>query len=279
MTQPAVTFQIKQLEEHFDTRLLDRGHGKISLTPAGELVLAYAERILGLSAELDSRVSELTDELAGQIKIGTSTTIAAYWLPHILEGFKRRYPRVLPRVVVGNSKLTEDAVAARDLDIGLIEIVTEQHAIERRSAARDELFVICSPDNPLAAFKSLRAKDLVGHPFIDRDPGNGIRQIADEFFEAAGIAGSEITLCAEIGSLATIKHLAAAGLGFAIASKRAIQRDLEDGRLVAIALEPRIYTPLEVILPRDKFRSRLITAFADFACEEFARMADRDSAA
>lgn len=279
MTQPAVTFQIKQLEEHFDTRLLDRGHGKISLTPAGELVLAYAERILGLSAELDSRVSELTDELAGQIKIGTSTTIAAYWLPHILEGFKRRYPRVLPRVVVGNSKLTEDAVAARDLDIGLIEIVTGQHAIERRSAARDELFVICSPDNPLAAFKSLRAKDLVGHPFIDRDPGNGIRQIADEFFEAAGIAGSEITLCAEIGSLATIKHLAAAGLGFAIASKRAIQRDLEDGRLVAIALEPRIYTPLEVILPRDKFRSRLITAFADFACEEFARMADRDSAA
>ncbi|WP_449192523.1 LysR family transcriptional regulator [Thauera sp.] len=279
MTQPAVTFQIKQLEEHFDTRLLDRGHGKISLTPAGELVLAYAERILGLSAELDSRVSELTDELAGQIKIGTSTTIAAYWLPHILEGFKRRYPRVLPRVVVGNSKLTEDAVAARDLDIGLIEIVTEQHAIERRSAARDELFVICSPDNPLAAFKSLRAKDLVGHPFIDRDPGNGIRQIADEFFEAAGIAGSEITLCAEIGSLATIKHLAAAGLGFAIASKRAIQRDLEDGRLVAIALEPRIYTPLEVILPRDKFRSRLITAFADFACGEFARMADRDSAA
>ena len=97
MTQPAVTFQIKQLEEHFDTRLLDRGHGKITLTPAGELVLAYAEKILGLSAELDSRVSELTDELAGQIKIGTSTTIAAYWLPRVLEGFKRRYPGVRPR--------------------------------------------------------------------------------------------------------------------------------------------------------------------------------------
>ncbi len=273
MTQPAVTFQIKQLEEHFDTRLLDRGHGKITLTPAGELVLAYAERILGLSAELDSRVSELTDELAGQIKIGTSTTIAAYWLPQILEGFKRRYPRVLPRVVVGNSKLTEERVAARDLDIGLIEIATEQHAIERRSAARDELLVICHPDHALAKFERLTAKDLVGHPFIDRDPGNGIRQIADEFFEAAGIAGSEITLCAELGSLAAVKQLAAAGLGFAIASKMAIQRDLAEGRLAAVALEPRIYTPLEVIVPRDKFRSRLITAFADFASEEFVRMA------
>ena len=273
MTQPAVTFQIKQLEEHFDTRLLDRGHGKISLTPAGEIVLAYAERILGLSAELDSRVSEMTDELAGQIKIGTSTTIAAYWLPDVLESFKRKYPRVLPRVVVGNSKLTEERVAARDLDIGLIEIVTEQHNIERRSAARDELMVICSPDHPLAKFKKLSAKDLIAYPFIDRDPGNGIRQIADEFFEAAGIAGSQITLCAELGSLAAVKQLAAAGLGFAIASRRAILRDVEEGRLVAIPLQPRIHTPLEVILPRDKFRSRLINAFADHVCEEFARIA------
>ncbi len=273
MTQPAVTFQIKQLEEHFDTRLIDRGHGKISLTPAGEVVLAYAERILGLSAELDARVAELTDELAGQIKIGVSTTIAAYWLPPLLEGFKKRYPQVLPRVVVGNSRLTEERVAARDLDVGLIEIVTEQNAIERRSAARDELLVICAPSHPLAASTQLSARELIGHDFIDRDPGNAIRQIADEFFEAAGIAGSEITLCAEVGSLAAVKQLAAAGLGFAIASRRAVQRDVREGRLVAIPLQPAVFTPLEIIVPRDKFRSRLITTFADHACEEFSRLA------
>ena len=66
---------------------------------------------------------------------------------------------------------------------------------------------------------------------------------------------------------------AAAGLGFAIASGRAIRRDVEEGRLVAIPLQPRLHTPLEVILPRDKFRSRLINAFADHVCEEFARIA------
>ncbi|TAH46724.1 MAG: LysR family transcriptional regulator [Betaproteobacteria bacterium] len=273
MTQPAVTFQIKQLEEHFDTRLLDRGHGKISLTPAGELVLAYAERILGLSEELESRVSELTDELAGTLNIGTSTTIAAYWLPRLLEGFKRRYPRVVPRVVVGNSQLTEERVAARDLDIGLIEIVSDQNSIERRSAARDELMVICSADHPLAGFERLRAEDLVGHPFINRDTGNAIRQLSEEFFAAAGIQMSEVPLCAELGSLATVKHLAAEGMGFGIASRVAIQRDVREGKLVAIPLEPRLYTPLEVIIPRDKFRSRLITTFADFACEELSRMA------
>ncbi len=273
MTQPAVTFQIKQLEEHYNTRLLERGHGKVGLTPAGEIVFAYAERILGLSDELEARVSELTDELAGNLNIGTSTTIAAYWLPRLLERFKRRYPRVTPRVVVGNSQLTEDRVAARDLDVGLIEIVTDQPGIERRSAARDQLLVICHPAHPLARASCLKAQDLVGHAFITRDPGNAIRDLAEEFFAAAGVGLEELTVCAELGSLATVKHLAAEGIGFAIASSAAIQRDIREGRLVAVPLDPPLYTPLEVILPRDKFRSRLITAFADHATETLASMA------
>ncbi|MBS0554504.1 MAG: LysR family transcriptional regulator, partial [Proteobacteria bacterium] len=184
----------------------------------------------------------------------------------------RRFPRVVPRVVVGNSQLTEDRVAARDLDIGLIEIVSDQNSIERRSAARDELMIICSADHPLARFERLKAGDLVGHPFINRDSGNAIRQLTEEFFAAAGIQMSELPICAELGSLATVKHLAAEGLGFAIASRAAIRRDVCEGRLVAVPLEPQMFTPLEVIIPRDKFRSRLITTFADFACDEMAKM-------
>lgn len=273
MTQPAVTFQIKQLEEHFNTRLLERGHGRVTLTQAGEVVLAYAEKILDLSDELESRVSELTSDLGGVLNIGTSTTIAAYWLPQLLERFKRQFPRVVPRVVVGNSQLTEDRVASRELDLGLIEIVTEQPAVERLTATRDELFVICRPDDALARHDKLTAQDLREHPFITRDPGNAIRVLAEEFFAAAGIAMEEINVCAELGSLATVKHLAGEGMGFAIASRAAILRDVREGRLVAIALEPRQFTPLEVIVPRDKFRSRLITTFAEHAVTEFKRMA------
>ncbi len=277
MTQPAVTFQIKQLEEHFDTRLLERGHGKVSLTPAGEIVLAYAERILDLSDELESRVSELTDELAGALTIGTSTTIAAYWLPRLLESFKRKYPRVIPRVVVGNSQLTEDRVASREIDLGLIEIVSDQPAIERRTAARDELLVICQPGHPLSKYASLTAEKLLEHPFITRDSGNAIRELAESFFESAGIDVEQLRICAELGSLATVKYLASQGLGFAIASRAAIQRDIGEGRLVAIPLEPKLYTPLEVIVPKDKFRSRLITVFADHAAEQLAGMATEGS--
>src|SRR4051812_19293175 len=84
MTQPAVTFQVKQLEEHFNTRLFERTHGKIALTPAGSIVMQYAERILALGEELDTRVADLSGSIAGPLLLGASTTIAEFILPQIL---------------------------------------------------------------------------------------------------------------------------------------------------------------------------------------------------
>ncbi len=278
MTQPAVTFQIKQLEEQFNTRLFDRGHGRVTLTSAGELVMAYAERILGLSEELESRVSELTDELSGILHLGTSTTIASYWLPHLLEGFKRRYPRVIPRVSVGNSQLIETRVMDRNLDVGLIEIITEQPTLDRRSAGRDELQLIVPPDHPLAGARSVRAEQLVSYPLLHREPGNAIRDLVDQFFAAAGIPFEDLNVAAELGSLSAVKHLAAQGFGVAIASAAAIRRAVEAGRLVGVPLSPRLYTPLEVILLKDKFRSRLVNTFADFVTEEIGRMGAAEKA-
>lgn len=272
MTQPAVTFQIKQLEEQYNTRLFDRGHGRVTLTTAGELVMAYAERILGLTEELESRVSELTDELSGILHLGTSTTIAGYWLPFLLEGFKRRYPRVIPRVSVGNSQLIESRVMDRNLDVGLIEIITEQPTLDRRSAGKDELQLIVAPNHPLAGEKSVRAEQMVSYPLIHRDPGNAIRDLVDQFFASAGIPFEDLNVTAELGSLSTVKHMVAQGFGIAIASAAAIRSAVKAGRLVGIPLEPTLDTPLEVILLKDKFRSRLVNTFADFVTEEIGRI-------
>ncbi len=274
MTQPAVTFQIKQLEEQYNTRLFDRGHGRVTLTPAGELVMAYAERILGLTEELESRVGELTDELSGVLHLGTSTTIAGYWLPCLIEGFKRRYPRVLPRVSVGNSQTIEGRVMDRSLDVGLIEIVTEEPTLERRHLGQDELQVIVAPGHPLAAQPTVRADQLAGYPLLHREPGNGIRDLVDQFFSNAGIPYEDLNVTAELGSLSSVKHLAAHGLGVAVASRAAIGGEIKAGELVGIPLDPPLYTPLEVILLKDKFRSRLVNTFADFAAAEIARLAE-----
>ena len=103
MTQPAVPFQIKQLEEFYNTRLFERGHGKISLTPGGEVVLEYAERILSLTGELETRLKEMTGRLSGPLLIGASTTAAECMLPPILGEFKAQFPEVQARLHVANS--------------------------------------------------------------------------------------------------------------------------------------------------------------------------------
>ena len=269
MTQPAVTFQIKQLEEQYSVRLLDRGHGRITLTEAGRLVQDYAERILDLSDELDTRVNELTSELSGMLRIGSSTNIAEYWLPYLVEDFARNFPRVVPRVVVGNSQTIENGVLARTLDIGLIEIISEDPLIERQGATCDEVSVVCAPQHPLARERSLSASQLFAYPIIQRDPGNALQVLAERFFRAAGVNPDQLKVCAELGSLTAVKHLAAQGVGYAMSSRAAIHDEVGRGELVAVPLDPPMFTPIEIIVLKDKFRSRLSTTFAERAIEAF----------
>jgi len=102
MTQPAVTVQVRQLEEHFGTCLFDRTHGgRIALTPAGAVALDYAERILALSDELDTRLREAGNPVAGPLLIGASMTIGEYVLPQLIGEFKRRFPALTGRPIGG----------------------------------------------------------------------------------------------------------------------------------------------------------------------------------
>ena len=276
MTQPAVTFQIKQLEEQFNTRLLDRGHGRVTLTPAGEIVFAYAERILGLSDEMETRIAELTDELTGVLTIGTSQTIAGYWLPLLLDQFMKKHPRVIPRVFVANSENIENRVAAHELDVGLVEKQASDPTLECTLACQDELLVIVAQGHELSGASSFKASDLQGHPFIDRDPGAAIRALAEEFFRNNGVPPESLNRRAELGSLPSILHLVKQGLGFAIVAKAALN-DYNNRGLVGISLEPRLYSSLNVLVPKDRFRARLHSTFAEFAVSMFTGMEHRET--
>lgn len=273
MTQPAVTFQIKQLEEQFNTRLLDRGHGKVTLTPAGEIVFAYAERILGLSDEMETRISELTDELTGVLTIGLSPTIAAYWLPQLLSKFKQKYPRVIPRVFVANSENVENRVLEHEFDVGLVEKDSTNADLECTLAFRDELLAIVPPGHALASASSLEAQDLQAYPFVDRDPGAAIRALAEGFFRAGGVPPDTLNRTAELGSLAVIKQLVRDGVGFAIVSHASLKREVREGSLVAIPLRPQLFSSINVLVPKDRFRARLHSTFAEFAVQHLSELA------
>jgi DNA-binding transcriptional LysR family regulator len=265
MTQPAVTFQIKQLEEHFNTRLFDRGHGKISLTPAGEVVLDYTERILSLSAELDTRISELTGEVQGLLLVGASMTIAEFMLPRVLGEFKVAYPGVKARLTVANSETIEHGVAAHSLDIGLIEAPSRLPSLATEECCEDELQVVCSPAHPLAKSKTITPKQLLQHAYISREPGSGTREVTDSYFRRAGIAPEDVNTVMELGSPDAIKGVVETGLGFAIMSKVIVAKEKQLGVLVALPLAPKLTRTLSLVYPKEKFRSRLVSSFVEFS--------------
>ena len=267
MTQPAVTFQIKQLEEHFNTRLFDRGHGRISLTPAGELVLDYAEKILGLSSEMDVRLAEMTGEVGGSLLVGASTTIAEFLLPRIMGEFKTKYPNVRPRLVVANSESIETRVAEHTLDIGFIESPTHQPNLQTEVCCEDEMQVICSPKFPLARLKEITPQHLVDQPFVSREPGSGTREFTEVYLHKHGFDVDRLVPVMELGSPLALLEVVETGLGYAIASRSSVTNELRLGGLVLSHLSPRLVSKLSMMYPKEKFRSRLVTAFVTFASE------------
>jgi len=272
MTQPAVTFQIRQLEEHFNTRLFDRAHGRIALTPAGQVALEYAERILGLSSELDTRLKEMSGQVAGPLLIGASTTIAEFLLPQVLGEFKARYPAVVPRLFVANSEAVQGRIAERSLDLGFIEGDSHLPSLVTDVCCDDELRVVCAPSHPLAKLKSVVPKALMEHAYVSREPGSGTREVIDNYLQKASVPPDSLQVVMELGSPEALKGLVATGLGFTIMSRAIAALEVKLGRLVQIPLSPPLIRHLSVVYPKERFHSRLVNGFVQFAKERLAAM-------
>ena len=121
MTQPAVTFQVRQLEEHFDTRLFDRTHNRVTLTDVGQVVYEVAERIFEHYDEMERRVREMTGEMGGSLNIGASMTVAENMLPALLGQFKKKHPDLNVRLKVGNSESIVSMVEHNVIDLAIVE--------------------------------------------------------------------------------------------------------------------------------------------------------------
>jgi DNA-binding transcriptional LysR family regulator len=272
MTQPAVTFQIRQLEEHFSTRLFDRAHGSISLTEAGRMALDYAERILALTAELDTRLRELSAQVAGPLLIGASTTIAEYLLPQILGEFKSRHPAVIPRLLVANSEAVQNRVAERSLDLGFIEGDSHLPSLVTDLCCEDELQIVCTPSHALARDRPATPQSLTRHAYVSRESGSGTREVIDRYLQQAGVAPDSLPAVMEASSPEALKGLVATGVGFGIMSRLTVAKEVRLGELVQVPLSPRLTRHLSVVYPKERFHSRLVNSFVEFAKERIAVM-------
>ena len=268
MTQPAVTFQIRQLEEYFNTRLFDRTHNRISLTEAGEKVYAYSERILGLYREMDNEIRTLTGEIIGVLVIGASTTVAEYLLPKLLGEFQVQFPKVKLRLRVSNSMGVVHMVENNDIDIGLVESPVTNKSLAVDVCWSDRLTLIVPTDHELASKESVHISELTRYPFVLREEGSGTRCVVSDYLEDNGMSMSDLDLSLEFGSPEAIKNAVEAGLGISIVSESTLAKELELKTLKSINLDPPLRRPFSLVHQRQKFRIRAMQEFLNFAHEQ-----------
>jgi DNA-binding transcriptional LysR family regulator len=265
MTQPAVTFQVRQLEEYFNTRLFDRTHNRISLTDAGNLVYKYADRIFELYNEMEHSVREMTGEISGALTIGASTTIAEYMLPSLLGDFKAKYPEVNIHLKVSNTDGIVSMVENNIIDLGVVEAPVGNKNLVVESCSPDKLVAIVPPNHPEAKRQSLTFTDLLKYPFICREEGSGTREVINEWLKSNVDNDGELNISMELGSPEAVKGAVEAGMGISVVSSATIQKELKLGTLVAINLDPVLERPFSFVHQKQKFRVRVMEELLEFA--------------
>ncbi|MDH3972246.1 MAG: selenium metabolism-associated LysR family transcriptional regulator, partial [Gammaproteobacteria bacterium] len=265
MTQPAVTFQVRQLEEYFNTRLFDRTHNRISLTDAGKRVFEYADQIFDLYAKMENAVRDMTGEISGILIIGASTTIAEYMLPALLGDFKRKYPDINVHLKVSNSDGIVSMVENNDIDLGVVESAVMNKNLVVENCRHDRLVAIVPPQHSLASEQKVQLKDLMSHAYIAREEGSGTREVIHEYLTNAGMKPADIHVAMELGSPEAIKGAVEAGMGVSIVSEVTIHKEMQLGTLVALELDPPMERPFSFVHQKQKFRQRAMDELLDFA--------------
>ncbi len=265
MTQPAVTFQIRQLEEQFDTRLFDRAHNRVSLTEAGHVAFDYAERIFEQYAEMENAITEITGNISGSLTLGASTTISEYMLPALLGDFNAKNPEVRLRLRVSNTEGIVSMVENNVIDLGVVEGPVTNKNLVVEVCRKDDLVAVVPTDHELAKQKTVSVKKLVKYPFICREEGSGTRDVIIEHMKNQGLGKHALKACLELGSPEAVKGAVESGMGISVMSSVSIAKELKLGTLKAIPLDPPLSREFSFVRQRQKFRVRTMEDLLEFA--------------
>ncbi len=265
MTQPAVTFQVRQLEEHFNTRLFDRTHNRVTLTEAGRKSYEYAEEIFELYAEMENSVKELTGDVSGALTLGASTTIAEYMLPSLLSGFTKQYQDIQLRLKVSNTEGIVSMIENSMIDLGIVEGPVTNKNLLVEVCRVDNLVVIVPPDHELSNKDSISMDELMHYPFICREEGSGTRDVIMDYMTKMGLDKNNLNICLELGSPESIKGAVEAGMGVSIVSSATIEKELKLNSLSKLSLSPPLERSFSFVRQRQKFRLHAMEELLEYA--------------
>lgn len=230
LTQPAVSIQVKRLEDKIGMPLLEQMGKQLHLTVAGEEVYNACRDVLQRLGDLETALDDLRGEVAGPVTV-TVVSSAKYFLPHLLGQFVRRYPKVEPRLRVTNRAKLMASITANEGDLFIMGLPPVNLPVVEYPFLENVLAVVARPDHPLAGLSDISLERLAGERFVGRETGSGTRKAVEDIFAEQGL---EITPYIELSSAEAIKQGVIGGLGVAVLSLHSLRLELDAGELVIL---------------------------------------------
>lgn len=236
MSQPAVSFQIKALEEDLQAALFQRGDKKVILTEAGRLLYPEAKQLLRHHNRIKAGLEDLKGLKTGHLVVGASTIPGEYLLPILIGGFKEKYPGIKITLKVAGSGQVGRWVREREIDFGITGAPIDWEGTECVPWLRDRLVLIVHPSHPWVEKNEVNLEDLKNEVIILRERGSGTRRTLEQKLAEHSISLEKLPHGMELGSTRAVITAVEAKLGISIVSKYAVSEALSLGRVVEVAL-------------------------------------------
>lgn len=270
MSQPAVSFQIKALEEDLQVALFQRGDKKVVLTEAGRLLYPEAKQMLRHYHKIKAGLDDLKGLKTGHLVVGASTIPGEYLLPLLIGGFKEKFPGIQITLKIADSGQVGRWVREREIDLGITGAPYEGEGIECTPWVQDQLIVITHPSHPWADMHSVKVSDLKNEALILREQGSGTRKTLEQKLAEHNIFLEKLPQGMELGSTRAVITAVEAGLGVSIVARCAVREAMELGRVREVQMG-------NLDLSRYLYQIRHNQGMGGFAIEAFMNFInDRD---
>jgi len=261
-TQPAISAQIRALEEEVGARLFDRSGGRVSLTAAGKEFQKYVEETLEARKQIVTHLAEMEHVPRGEIVVGANEGTCLYVLPEVFAEFKKQYGGVAVGIKSAESTKILESIIDNSVDFGVVSLPVSDNRLTVVPIHRDELVVIAAPRHPLARLKSAPMAEVAKYPLLLPKSGHTRDALEEIFFERR----LKSTISMELDSSELLKRFAAADVGVAFIARSNVLDDVRAGLLAAIPLaDVTIKRDLALVFRKDKALSRAALAFIDIA--------------
>ena len=266
ITQSAVSQQLRAMEKHFNTLIIDRTQKQFKLTHEGDSLHVGFRDILQVYDRLKSELLEMKKVLSGNIHISTIYSIGLHQLPDYLKNFMKEFPSVNVRVEYRRANLIYEDVLQGAVDMGLVAFPEKTKGIEVIPFAEERLVLAISPEHPLAKHTSIDVSQLKGYRVIGFDQDIPTRRSVDEMLESADV---ELRTVMEFDNIETIKRAVEINLGVALLPEKTIQRDVLQGLLKKISIKDKeLMRPLAIIRKKGRVSPPALKQFMRLLSEK-----------